>query len=515
MQLSDYVKAILARKRLVALCVILVTVPTVLVSRYLAPTYEGEAQLVVKEPATAATLLGSFESRPFQDPQRYIGTQMEAMKSRTLVEQVITKLNMETTPDKLLGRVTISNDGQSDIVTINVTDSTADRAASTANTWAETYVAWATDLQRASLKVAAQDVEARLTIAQEQIAAIEATLPLSGASGDGRVRLQAAKDWYQRLASTLDQLQTNVQLVSGPGSILTTAVVNPVPVSPNPVRNWALALVLGLVFGLGVALVAEYLDNTIKSADEASLLYGAPVIGQITEDRSKKSDPCKPIVLNDPAGPVAESYRGLRNNLEFIDFERSIKTLLVTSAVPGEGKSTVAANLAVVLARGGWKVALVVIDFRRAAAEARFGLERSPGLSEVLAGTRDLASVVQRPLDGLLLVPSGEAPPNPNELLRSAAMQRLLATLAESADIILVDTPPVLAVADAATAARWADATLVVTQDGLTTRAAADKARRQLDSVGARIIGIVVTNVKPTEAEGGGYSVYSGFGSQT
>jgi capsular exopolysaccharide synthesis family protein len=264
-----------------------------------------------------------------------------------------------------------------------------------------------------------------------------------------------------------------------------------------------------------MAFVANVLDSSIKSPEEAGEIYNAPVIGQIIEDKPKPGAAKQPVVLAEPASQAAESYRGLRNNMEFVNFDRSIKTLLVTSSVSGEGKSTVAANMATVLAQAGWRIVLVVVDFRRTAAEEMFGLSRTPGLSEVLAGSASLDSVIRRPFEGLRLLPSGETPPNPNELLGSDAMMRLLANLGETADLIIVDTPPLLAVADAATAALWSDAALIVTRDGMTNRDAARKARQQLDRVGERIVGVVVTGVKGTGSERSSYDVYSGYHGRT
>jgi capsular exopolysaccharide synthesis family protein len=195
-----------------------------------------------------------------------------------------------------------------------------------------------------------------------------------------------------------------------------------------------------------------------------------------------------------PSSHITEAYRVLRNNLDFINFEDHIKVLLVASAEPSEGKSTVAANLAAVMAQAGRKVVLLNCDFHRPASEQFFDIDHSKGLSEVLRGALEIGLVLQKPtgFDKLWVLPAGSMPPNPSELLGSATMSNLVASLRDLADWVVVDTPPLLAVADAAATARWADGVLMVTRGGASTRGAAQRGREMLEKVGARILGVVV-----------------------
>jgi capsular exopolysaccharide synthesis family protein len=512
LEASDYLSVIRSRKWLIIWTVIIVAVGAVVVSLLQPSVYQGTATLLYTQANPGAAILGVPQPQATNFPDIELATQVSLIEQPQILQDAIRALGLDTTPEKLLQRVTIAANGQTDIITITALGSTPRAAVAIANAIATAYAAWSRDANQKSIGAAAAEVQRILATTELQVAALEA-FAAARPTAANEAALGVANGRYSTLSSQLQQLQMAKVLETGSVSIPTGGVEDPVPVSPQPVRNGALGFAVGLVLGLGVALLANMFDSTVKSAEEVAILYNAPVIGQIPECPLKKNDPRQPIVLADPASPVTESYRGLRNSFEFIDFDHSIKTLLVTSAVPQEGKSTVAANLAVTLAQTGWNVALVVIDFRRPAAEESFGLERSPGLSEVLAGTSDLAQVVRRPIEGLRVVPSGEAPPNPNELLSSSAMQRVLVTLSESADLIVVDAPPLLAVADAATAARWADAALVVTREGLTTRGAVQKARQQLDGVGERVIGVVVTGVRETGATRSGYNVYSGYSS--
>jgi capsular exopolysaccharide synthesis family protein len=200
----------------------------------------------------------------------------------------------------------------------------------------------------------------------------------------------------------------------------------------------------------------------------------------------------------------------LRNSLDFINFQHDLKTLIVTSAAPGEGKSTVASNLAAALAQAGKKVVLVSVDFRRPTTDQFFHVNNMIGLSDVLLGTHSLKSALQRPGDEQLLVlTAGKMPPNPSELLGSEKMAEVIKSLGEWGEWVIIDTPPMLAVADPAAVARWADGVLMVTQAAVSTRDAGRKAMELLEKVGARTIGVVVWGLD--ESRGGGYGYGYGY----
>ena len=295
------------------------------------------------------------------------------------------------------------------------------------------------------------------------------------------------------MAEKLETLRVNEQLEIGAGRVVSVAVVDADPVAPKPVRNGLLGLAVGLVLGLGMAFLLEYLDNTIKSTEEAERLYGAPVLGQIPMEQFDKGEKRRLTIVQHPGSPAAESYRALRNSLDFVNFQHDIRTLLVVSSTQGEGKSTVAANLAASLSQTGKKVVLVNSDFRRPTTDQFFAVNNTIGLSDVLMGVSTLKAALQRPGDEQLLVlASGKMPPNPSELLGSAKMSELIEGLKEWADWIIVDSPPLLAVADTAAVARWADGVLMVTRGGVSTREAARRGHEMLEKVGARVIGVAV-----------------------
>ena len=510
MQAREYFTVIGERKWLILVAMIIVAVGAYAVSVGQPAQYQSEAVVLWAQRNPGTAVLGMPQPQVSNFPDLEIATQVGLVQQPGIAEQAILDLGLNITPEALLRKLSVSGDGRTSLITITAVDATPQGAAAIANAVAGAYARSSRDANQRSLSSAADEVRRSLEATHRQIAALDASEAIRPSTAN-QAELQASRNLYGTLLAQLQKLQSAQELETGSISIVGTAVADPVPTSPKPVRDAALGLAVGLVLGLGIAFISNSLDTRLKSPEEASAAYAAPLLGQIPDERTKKGETVDAAVLAFPDGPVAESYRGLRNNMEFVNFDRSIKTLMVTSAIPGEGKSTVAANLSVVLAQAGWRVVLVVVDFRRTAAESLLGLARSPGLSEVLAGTSELASAIQDGPAGLRVLSSGETPRSPSDMLGSAAMRLLLAVLVESADLVVVDTPPLLAVADAATIARWADAAVVVTRDGMTTREAARMAREHLDGVGERVIGVVVTGVKNSGAARSGYDIYSGY----
>lgn len=515
MGLRDVISAMRSRVWIVILAGAVVAGTVLVISLFMTPTYEGEATVLLTQQNTGAMLLGSPQQYLSDLAlQREVQTQVNVMQSRGLLEKAIVALKLDVTPGELRDKVNVRFDGQTDVVTITVTDDSAERAAQIANALAATYVAWSQDRQRSSIQAAATDVETRLGTAQEQIVEAQRRIAAGDNSGARQVELAAANDLYGTLAEQLAQLKINEQLATGSGSVLSTASPNPVPVSPKPVRNSALGLVMGLILGLGIAFVAETLDNTIKTASDAEGIYGAPVLCNIPAEKREKGKAQRLTLVTNPGGPAAEAYRMLRNNLGFINFEHDIKSVLVTSSMPNEGKSTVAANLALVMSRAGKKVVLLSCDFHQPGAAQLFGLDRNIGLSDVLAGSSSIRSVLEQPADteNLWVAPAGSMPPNPSELLGSATMEKLLESLRDEYDWVILDSAPLLAVADAAAAARWVDGVLVVSHAGDSTRDAAQESVDQLQNVGARTLGIVLWGRAEQQSRRGYDGYYAGYG---
>jgi capsular exopolysaccharide synthesis family protein len=274
------------------------------------------------------------------------------------------------------------------------------------------------------------------------------------------------------------------------------------PASPRKLSNTLVGAMVGFALAAGTAFLFEYLDDTVKTPDDVSQTLGLGTLGIIGR-LAKREEPL--VIVSQPFSPVAEAFRALCTNVRFSNVDRPLRTLLVTSPNLAEGKSITAANLAVAMAQAGLRVVVVDADLRRPRLHQLFGLdptrEKDTGdrpwwglTGSLLEGRIDgMLHTVQ--VDGLSILPSGELPPNPVEVLGSQHMQKVLHKLAEQADIVLIDSPPVLPVADATALAQAADGVLLVLHAGKTRRRAARHALESLRQVGANLVGIVLNAV--------------------
>ena len=306
---------------------------------------------------------------------------------------------------------------------------------------------------------------------------------ISALQGAGNAALRA------QLQAQLSQIQSTP---IDPGEVLVDAAVPTSPTSPNLLLNIALAAILGAFVGLIAAFIRERMDDRLRGRPDLEETIGAPVMTMIPEIPSwRDRDKAHLVTLEAPRSPAAEAYRTLRTSILVAAADRGYKTLMVVSAIAGEGKTTTAANLAVVLAQADKRVVLISADLRRPRLHEFFGLSASErGLSEVLEGDRKAWEALRSgKVDNLWIMSSGRVSDQPTELLQSEAMRELLADQREVVDFIIIDCPPVLAVADALVVAPMADAILYVANEQTTPRGAVIAARAQLDQVGARLLG--------------------------
>lgn len=276
-------------------------------------------------------------------------------------------------------------------------------------------------------------------------------------------------------------------------SVVEEAETPTAPVSPNIPRNVALGFLLGLLLGIGLAVLRTALDTRVRTPKDLLNLTDVPTLGAILDDPKANRDPL--VVHSHPRSPRSESFRSLRTNLQFVNVDGSPRTFVITSSAPGEGKTTVSTNLAISLAQSGATVALVDADMRKPSVATRMGLDGSVGLSSLLAGMVEIEDVIHPwGKDRLFVLPAGRIPPNPSELLGSVEMKDLLARLAEHFDYVIIDTPPVLAVTDAAILSGIAGGTIVVAALGLARKNEVRAALDSLDGIANRVSGIVVTH---------------------
>jgi capsular exopolysaccharide synthesis family protein len=290
-------------------------------------------------------------------------------------------------------------------------------------------------------------------------------------------------------------------------------VVNPPdlprgPSSPNTLLNVALGLVAGFLVGLGLAVARVRLDRSVKDGQDAADLAGAPVLGVVVRDEALENSH---MLHQNSKSRSAEDYRQIRTNLQFLNVDHPPKVIMVSSAVPHEGKTTLLLNLALTLAEAGRRVTIVEADLRRPNVSKYLGIVSGVGLTNVLAGHADLEEVVQPYGEsGLMVVASGPTPPNPGELLASNHMLTLIETLRAANDVVLIDAPPLLPVADASGLAVLVDGVLLSVRYGRTRKEQLRQAAATLEGVGAKTLGLILNIVPPTSpiatAYGHGYS---------
>jgi capsular exopolysaccharide synthesis family protein len=274
-------------------------------------------------------------------------------------------------------------------------------------------------------------------------------------------------------------------------TVLDSAEVSTSPVSPQPVRNLGLGVVLGLLLGVALAVVRELMDTTVSSAEDVAEATPAPILGRINADPSAAK--LAPAAALSGASRWAEAFRVLRTNMQYVEVDHDKKVFVVTSSLPGEGKTTTAVGLAVTMAMGAHSVVLIECDLRRPMVAKRLGVDSAIGTTNVLVGKVKLEDALQTYDDsGLHVLACGPIPPNPSELLQSRAMADLLAELREQFDIVVIDAPPLLPVTDAALLAAMSDGAIVVTRHGRTTRDQLAHAIERIDAVDAKTLGVVL-----------------------
>jgi capsular exopolysaccharide synthesis family protein len=289
--------------------------------------------------------------------------------------------------------------------------------------------------------------------------------------------------------------------------VVESASLPTAPVTPRPAVNTGLGILLGLLAGCTAAAVRHRLDTSVKSIDDVLEVTGAPNLGSIAHDASIPKHPL--TVHEHPNSPRSEAFRKIRTNLQFIDVDRPRKTIVVTSSMPDEGKTTTLCNLAIALAQAGRNVVVVETDLRRPRAADYLGLEGAVGVTSVLAGRVPLDRAVQPwGSDMFDVLSSGPIPPNPSELLASRQMSNLLAELITRYDLVLLDAPPLLPVTDAAILGAECDGALLIVRHGRTTRNQLKSAVSALESASVRVLGTVLS-MTPESDSGDYYHYYA------
>lgn len=373
--------------------------------------------------------------------EKLVPTYSEIAKSRTVADRVINNLNLDIPYDVFQDKIEVSLLNNTEIIKIVANDPDKELAAKIANEVSDQFM---------------EVVKAKMDI-------------------------------------------ENIQIVD-------KAIVPENPVSPRKLLNMAIAAVLGLMLGVFISFLLEYLDNTIKTPTDIERVLNLPVLGAIPAIGDKNEDRSS-IVKNNPKSPISEAYRTMRTNIQFANIDKDIKTLAITSSIPGEGKSSVSSNFTISLSQEGKNVLYVDCDLRKPKGHEMFNIPNTLGLTNILMGKATLEEAISSPeeLEGVSIITSGPIPPNPSELLASNRMREFLELVKGKYDMVILDTPPVGPVTDAAILSTIVDGTLLVIETGKAEVDQIEYGKALLEKVNANIIGAVLNKIPVKKGKYGGY----------
>lgn len=447
MNLQDFSKLLRTRWMSILVATLVTVLGSVAITLLTTPLYQANTRLFV------ATTAGSTLAETYQgnrSSQERVVSYVELLMGETIAQRTIDKLGLDMNAATLQEHVKASAKLDTVLIDVAVLDESAVRARDIANTLSDEFVTMVRELET----------------------------PEDGAAADTRVVVE------QR-ASVADR-----------------------PVVPKVARNISIGLALGIIIGIGIALLRDLLDNTVKQGQELERIAGVGLVGSIPLDKGRRDEPA--ITFDGNNSAIAESFRKLRTNLQFLRVDSPPRLIVVTSSSPGEGKSTTAINIALVLAEAGHEVALIDGDMRRPTLDKYLNAVGSVGLSTVLIGQISLDDALQKTsFARLTVLTSGATPPNPSELLGTDAATKLLSDMRGRFDYVIVDSSPLLAVTDAALLASHSDGALMMARFGQTKREQVEHAVGSLEDVGAPLLGAVLTMTPSSRDSSYNYGYYS------
>jgi receptor protein-tyrosine kinase len=494
-QLTDierFLRTLRRRKLAILLAFVGVTAAALALSLSKEKQYTASSTLLFRDPAIDRTLFRTIPP-PSVETNIESDTNTRLVKLPAVAQRTARRIGGGVTPALVFSKVSAAQQGQAQLVSVIATDTNPVFAATLANTFAAEYIKWRRQADRQVIKRAQTEI---------------------------RSQLSRIEDPNRRhLIASIQNLGVIAALQNGKAELVQTAKPPTSPSSPKPVRDGILGAMMGLILGVSLAFLLDRIDRRIKDPQELEETYGIPVLGAVPESKALRE------AASTREGELtlvseAEAFRKLRARLRYFNVDRDIRSLVVTSAAPGEGKTVVASHLALAAAIGGQtKVLLLEADLRKPSLVSRFELAPLPGLSELLTHDILISDVVQRiPVAGGLngastldVIVSGAVPPNPAELLESRKLGDLVDQLTGMYDLVVVDTPPVSVVADAMPLVALVSGVVVVSWMGRTTRDAALHLRRELEALSAPTLGVVVNRVKAGTDGYYGYPYY-GYG---
>lgn len=474
-------------------------------------TYQASATLIVGQSFQNINPNPGDLSTSTQLAQTYV----QILKTDAVLQGAIDETGIRMSPESLGERVSASLIPGTQLIELRVTDTDPQRTQVLANELAHQLTlqgpaaqAREVEQQRAFLQGQIDELRGKIQDAQGSIESLQQAVQVSTSARDIQDKqdqidslqgqINTWRDSFSNLLGLLSPRTPNYVSVLDPAKVPTT------PIGPNIGLNVLLAGLIGFILSTAMAFLFEYLDDTIKSSDDVERSLNLTTVGLIAPISNKKAS--RLVTLSEPRSLITEAYRVLRTNIQFAGLDKPISKILITSAGPTEGKSVTAANLSIVMAQAGFKTVLIDGDLRKPSQHRLFEVANDFGLTNCLLSHANPDGFLrQTRVEGLKLLTTGALPPNPAEILGSASMQALLDKLGSDYQVIVIDSPPILPVADAAILTRHTDGVLLVIDANRTRPDAPRRAINVITNAGGRIIGVVLNRVNP---RGGGYAYY-------
>ena len=443
------------------------------------PLFSASMVLRINPPPTSAMDINAFGlSQDLSETYRSLITFTPVM------DRVVEALALPYSADDLREKVTATSVTDTQLVRVSVSDPDPNRAVAIADTIASEFTLYVIEESQAQLQNQVSGINTSIADQDVQLELVESELadldrPENDDNDEVQAQIRELETERTELESLLNSLQQQSQAVASAvgTSQVQVSVSDPAstpedPYAPRVAFYALLGVFIGLLIAVGAVALLEYMDNSVKGDTDYPALTGTPVLTTIGAIPNLRPGGNQVYVVSEPRSPSAEAIRMLRTNLEFAAAGKPIKSLTISSSGPGEGKSTISANLAVVMAQAGLRTVLLDADLRKPSLHKIFGVSSDNGLTRLLThpDERWQDASIRVAVPNLSLIPSGPVPPNPSDLLSIDAFPQLLARITDDVDIIIVDTPPVLAVSDPLVVGRHTDAVLLVAKSGQTRR---------------------------------------------
>jgi succinoglycan biosynthesis transport protein ExoP len=511
---AEYLTILRRRKWLVLVPPVVAALVAFFVASSQHPLYQAKSSILVNTQSVVSAI-ANISNPAAGDPDRFLTTQASIARSRDLADRIVASAGIPgLTAGRVLSESYVDPSSNSDILYVGVTDRSAPVATRLANTYATEFTHYKTELDTAHINNALTVLKARID-----------SLRANGAT---------ASPAYASLVQTQGDLETIGKLLADNTSVLKRAGAAG-KISPRPQRDALIGFAFGLVLGLALAFLADALDRHVRTEEELEDALQLPLLGRLPKPSRELQKTTDLVMLKQPASADAEAFRKLRTSFEFINPAGAAKTIMVTSAVEQEGKSTTIANLAIALARSDRRVVLVDLDLRRPFLNRLFHMSGRPGITDVAMKQVDLKDAL-RPiplqsnfeaastngnlltgqangrssLQGLLhLLPAGTIPLPAGDLLRDSRLLNVLDQLVDRFDLVLIDAPPLLAFDDAMILSSHVDAIFAITRLNTVQRPILHEFARQLQNCQANLLGFVLTGVEHTESYRYMYEAYA------